>query len=727
MKYWKKYCILFVAVGMLLTFTTWSHISANTNTVTPYLLNDGVNVINKNVKNQSFTVEEGKAVVFVGKEDEAIVVENCTFTISGSVVPLKEIDSEYSAKLAFTKNVIFKNCTILAKEASASSAGTSAIISFLSGANVIFENTKVTGIDGNYQFMAAYHNVTTTFKESSIDVTGNKNGWVFASYPSRDETVTMNFDQTHFIATNGNVRVYAQCQNGISSATTVTNIMNRSNIVFENNIGGGFVFGKGNNKVNIKDSTVNVSNNGGNASNGAIWDVENSTLMMNGNRSGHGLSCQSFAMKNSEFESIHNGFAGVYVQSKDSSFTKCKVDVRCNGENMLSYSAGDFWLNGHTLTVKECKSKVMEGSAWLGAVGRKGSIITDQCSIVAYDLNENAIDQLKSNTTAILNPENAMIALNGDIDTHYLFLNPNMKSAYARGNTEGKVGNSNDDDLFEDVTKEVAIGKDSAAIGMLTTAQLAHHLYDWENGEIMDQASFDHYGVKRFECVDQCLSHKDWKEKYPNSFNCDGVYVYAPLVGITFDANVEDDSVKNLAKAQTEIDYNGMAVVPENPTREGYLFGGWYEDPETTKEFDFKKRLNENWTVVYAKWIKTTEISGKKTWKNVNKKDEIPPITIRLTQNGKEIDSIVLEGTTEYTFSNLPMYASDGSEYVYDVIEDPVNGFESKKDGFNFTNTKVDEVLGESKTPQTGDFNHVGFLVAMMALAGAVIVVRKRA
>lgn len=133
-----------------------------------------------------------------------------------------------------------------------------------------------------------------------------------------------------------------------------------------------------------------------------------------------------------------------------------------------------------------------------------------------------------------------------------------------------------------------------------------------------------------------------------------------------------------------------------------------------------------NITNTYTGGEKIT-VSGTKTWKKVGKNDKVPIITIRLTQNGKEMDSIELEGTTEYAFKNLPTYAPDGSKYVYDVSEDPVNGYESQKEGYNFTNTKVDEVLGESQTPETGDSNHVGFLVAMMALAGAVIVVRKRA
>lgn len=100
---------------------------------------------------------------------------------------------------------------------------------------------------------------------------------------------------------------------------------------------------------------------------------------------------------------------------------------------------------------------------------------------MAYDLNSNAVDNLKSNTAPVLTE--AALALNGEADKHTLFLNPFMKSAYARGNGE-KSADSNDVDLFDDDqnvsnTDDTAIiGKGNAKIGTLTTAQLAHHKYD---------------------------------------------------------------------------------------------------------------------------------------------------------------------------------------------------------------------------------------------------------
>lgn len=48
-------------------------------------------------------------------------------------------------------------------------------------------------------------------------------------------------------------------------------------------------------------------------------------------------------------------------------------------------------------------------------------------------------------------------------------------------------------------------------------------------------------------------------------------------------------------------DYNTNISQPENPTKDGYTFGGWYLDIELTNEYVFSTMPSENITV-YAKW-----------------------------------------------------------------------------------------------------------------------------
>lgn len=45
---------------------------------------------------------------------------------------------------------------------------------------------------------------------------------------------------------------------------------------------------------------------------------------------------------------------------------------------------------------------------------------------------------------------------------------------------------------------------------------------------------------------------------------------------------------------------------PDDPTREGFEFGGWYADEELTNEYDFTSRISKNITL-YAKWNEITQ------------------------------------------------------------------------------------------------------------------------
>ena len=81
-------------------------------------------------------------------------------------------------------------------------------------------------------------------------------------------------------------------------------------------------------------------------------------------------------------------------------------------------------------------------------------------------------------------------------------------------------------------------------------------------------------------------------------------------------------------------------------------------------------------------------VSGNKTW--IAPKEIVhPEITINLLQDGKEIKEIKLaNGKTEYSFDNLDKYdLTDGHAYKYTVSEDKVNGYTTKQEGNNFTNT----------------------------------------
>jgi hypothetical protein len=91
-----------------------------------------------------------------------------------------------------------------------------------------------------------------------------------------------------------------------------------------------------------------------------------------------------------------------------------------------------------------------------------------------------------------------------------------------------------------------------------------------------------------------------------------------------------------------------------------------------------------------------TSVRGKKTWVGVNSKNA-PDATIDLLRNGKKFKSVTLKnGKSEYKFTGLPKFDENGNAYSYTVQEEPLTGYTSTQDGFNFTNTKKDDKVSVS-------------------------------
>lgn len=594
-------------------------------------LGTGVTVISKGATGETYDIGAGQAVMIANQEPEAdgqpIIFKNCTFNLSDKTLAIsgtqKESETydisynngETATKLWVGGDVRFDNCTFVTAEGAAksTSSGNDAAVYFFGG-NIQLNGCTLTAEGYNGQFLGLYgSDGAVTFSNCDISTVGNKNGWSYAMYNGsvlklvKDSTMTATGATTE----SGNINCFYSGDNRTGYDAI---FVEDSTIDFSDNQAGGFAINNVN--IHVKNSDITVSNNKGNACNSGYWIVDNSSIVMDGNRGGHGLSCIGFEMTDSKLEILHNGYAGVYLQSRDSSLTNCTVDIACNGEKLLSYSAGDVWLQGYTLTVDGCTSETEPGSAWLGGVGRKGSVVTPSGSVVAHDLSDHSVDGLKSNCSPVLTGAN--VALADDSAAHTLFLNPFMRSDYARGSDEETAITSitsNDIDLFADqrVDDDLdIIGAGAAKIGSLTEAELAHHRYDWANGEITDQATEDAYGVMRFACMLACDNYLSATDEHPNSFDCPGTYVYAPLVGLTFDDNVDDGSVSGMPGNQTEITYNGTASEPAaDPTRtsadpdRAWIFTGWYTDPACTQPFRFSTPLTDNWTVLYAGWLES--------------------------------------------------------------------------------------------------------------------------
>ena len=676
-------------VGLLPVYTPSVQAAPDSSTITSgtgnetdveaKLVDDGVTIVQEGASDTTYNIGEGQVVMIANQNAETpITFKNCTFNLSGATVlikgdqgGIKYNNGETITKLFISGNVEFENCLFVTEKGAqkSSSAGYDAAIYFFNGD---INLTKCTLQAENYkgQFLGLYgantdNNEAVTFTDSIISTEGNVDGWSYAMYGG--SVLKLNHSMmtaTGTTVTSGNTNAFYSGDN--RTGYDAVYIQNGSIVDFSDNQAGGFAINNVN--IHVENSSITVNDNAGNACNSGYWIVENSSITMNGNKGGHALSCIGFEMMDSELEILHNGYAGVYIQSRDSSLTNCTVDIRCNGEKMLSFSAGDTWVgvkpNKFNLQIDDCTSNAQPESAWLGAVGRMGSVTTTEgSSVVAYDLNSNAEDNLKSNTEPVL--KEASIALNDETHQHTLLLNPRMTSNYARGNAENSAGN-NDADLFKDdayyydeenetiideatakeEAKRAVLGE-TAKIDTLTDAQLSHHKYNWDAGELKYEATPDLYGAMAYPCNDVCGDYLNHSGSHSYSFDCQKTYVYAPLVGLGFDDNVEDGSVTNMPENQTKIAYNGTAEQPTvTPTRsssdgESWMFTGWFKDKECTEPFVFSNtQLTDNWTTVYA------------GWKKIEGTISITPANVTIYMGGNDGYEAVVGGNTATTATN---------------------------------------------------------------------------
>ncbi|MDO3411533.1 InlB B-repeat-containing protein [Saccharibacillus sp. CPCC 101409] len=71
---------------------------------------------------------------------------------------------------------------------------------------------------------------------------------------------------------------------------------------------------------------------------------------------------------------------------------------------------------------------------------------------------------------------------------------------------------------------------------------------------------------------------------------------------ISLPKTVSFDSAGGSGIAPQSVVYKGKAVKPADPEREGYIFGGWYEDSGRSVPFAFNTREIVTTTMIYASW-----------------------------------------------------------------------------------------------------------------------------
>ncbi len=130
----------------------------------------------------------------------------------------------------------------------------------------------------------------------------------------------------------------------------------------------------------------------------------------------------------------------------------------------------------------------------------------------------------------------------------------------------------------------------------------------------------------------------------------------------------------------------GIIAMPEEPTREGYIFDGWYSDSKFKNEWDFEKDEAKREMTIYAKWIadsNTVEYDiivedavGGKLETNPSKASVGEPVFITIIPDeGKRLvaGSLLINGKSTDVFSFvMPKGKVTISASFEDVPEDEV-------------------------------------------------------
>ena len=180
------------------------------------------------------------------------------------------------------------------------------------------------------------------------------------------------------------------------------------------------------------------------------------------------------------------------------------------------------------------------------------------------------------------------------------------------------------------------------------------------------------------------------------------------VIELLRDGEKVDETVTN---AEKEWRYTFSNV----PIKENGLIGS---DKEIDYEFEYTVREKEldryvatynGYEITNTHQVEKISIEGSKTWEDNNNQDGIRPntITINLLANGEKVDSKQVTENEEWkwTFTDLPKY-KDGTEIVYTITEDEVEGYTAQVNGYNVTNTHEVEKISIEGTKTWEDNNN---------------------
>ncbi|HDR3500235.1 TPA: Cna B-type domain-containing protein, partial [Bacillus toyonensis] len=117
-------------------------------------------------------------------------------------------------------------------------------------------------------------------------------------------------------------------------------------------------------------------------------------------------------------------------------------------------------------------------------------------------------------------------------------------------------------------------------------------------------------------------------------------------------------------------------------------------DPNAKIPVTIKKDAVNGIKLMVPNKLKTIAVAGTKTWEGDKINDRPETIKVDLLQDGKVIETkeVTAANGWKYEFEKLPAFDTEGKAYKYEVKEKPVSGYQSKVNGFDIVNIKMQEV-----------------------------------
>ncbi|WP_390409204.1 lectin-like domain-containing protein [Lacticaseibacillus jixiensis] len=246
--------------------------------------------------------------------------------------------------------------------------------------------------------------------------------------------------------------------------------------------------------------------------------------------------------------------------------------------------------------------------------------------------------------------------------------------------------------------------------------RVLHVSYTEANGQVDE---WEHTIPDSYQTASMFVSASTGAAKNLQQFKLDKfLFTQAASVDVKY-VNTKNEDLKSLytgsaTDAEPSYDPNataGATYLTNKLDIPGYHFLKMDYDGSVTgtKSLDPTGTLTPgpNGTVVYV-YDKNTTITGEKSWQDNNDLYHTRPdkVTFKLSQNGNPYKTAEASAATnwQYTFTDLPATDDNGQPYDYKVSEDSVANYQSKQDGYNFTNTLTGTTtVSGQKTWDDGD------------------------